>query len=54
MELEDKEILVTVNGPESIIDKVNKNMVKLEIDIADLTEGEHPVRMKADISDPTE
>ena len=51
-ELEYKEITLTVTGPESIIDKVNKNMVKLNVNIAGLTEGEHSVRITADISRP--
>jgi YbbR domain-containing protein len=51
-ELEHKEIILTVNGPESIIDKVNKNMVKLNVDIAGLTEGEHLIKVRADISRP--
>jgi len=46
------EVLLTVSGPESIIDKVNKNMIKLNIDVADLAEGEHLVSLRADISRP--
>lgn len=51
-EIEPMEILLTVSGPESIIDKANKNMIKLNIDVADLTEGEHLVMVRADISRP--
>lgn len=51
-EIEHKEILLTVNGPESIIDKVNKNMIKLNIDADGLAEGEHSVKVRADISRP--
>jgi YbbR domain-containing protein len=51
-ELEHREILLTVNGPESIIDKANKNMIKLNVDIAGLTEGEHLIKVRADISRP--
>ncbi|NLZ54295.1 MAG: hypothetical protein GX892_14340 [Thermoanaerobacteraceae bacterium] len=51
-QLEPMEIVLTVSGPESIIDKVNKNMIKLNIDVADLTEGKHSVNIRADISRP--
>jgi YbbR domain-containing protein len=51
-ELKRMEVLLTVSGPESIIDKVNKNMIKLNIDVADLAEGEHLVSLRADISRP--
>lgn len=51
-ELEKKEILLTVSGPESIIDKVNRNMFKLNIDAADLEEGEYSIDIRADIARP--
>jgi len=50
--LEHREVLLTVSGPESIIDKVNKDMIKLNVDAADLTEGEHLVEIRADITRP--
>lgn len=51
-ELEYREITLTVNGPESIIDKANKNMVRLSVNIADFIEGEYSVRISADVSRP--
>ena len=51
-EVEKREILLTVSGPESIIDKVNKNMLRLNIDVADLAEGEYIIDIRGDISRP--
>ena len=50
--LERREILLTVSGPESIIDKVNKNMINLNIDAGGLLEGEHLLGVRADITRP--
>ncbi|MGB4569446.1 MAG: hypothetical protein WBH81_02705 [Tepidanaerobacteraceae bacterium] len=43
---------MTVSGPESIIDKVNKNMINLNIDAGGLLEGEHLLGVRADITRP--
>lgn len=51
-ELEDKDIILTVNGPESMIDKVNKSIVKIFVDVSDLAEGEHMVKITAEILKP--
>jgi len=51
-EVEPKEILLTVSGPESIIDKVNNNMISLNVDAANLTEGKHSVSIRVDIARP--
>lgn len=48
----DRDVILTVSGPESIIDKANENMVKLNVDITGLTEGEHFVKIRADVSRP--
>ena len=50
--LERREILLTVSGPESMIDKVNKNMINLNIDAGGLLEGEHLLGVRADITRP--
>ncbi|MDD4584221.1 MAG: CdaR family protein [Eubacteriales bacterium] len=52
VDLEHREFTLTVSGPESIIDKVNKNMIKLNIDVSGLTEGEHLLKVNSDISRP--
>lgn len=51
-EVEKREILLTVSGPESIIDKVNKNMLRLNIDVANLAEGVYIIDIRGDISRP--
>jgi YbbR domain-containing protein len=48
----DTEIILTVFGPESIIDRINKSMVKLYVDVAGMSEGEHHVEIKAEIDAP--
>lgn len=50
--VEQTQLILTVSGPNSIIDKVNENMVKLKIDLTGLTAGEHTVRVQGDISRP--
>jgi len=51
-ELGRQDILLTVSGPESIIDRVNKNMAKLSVDVSGLAEGEHSLLIRADITRP--
>lgn len=50
--VEQTQLILTVSGPNSIIDKVNENMVKLKIDLTGLTAGEHTVKVQGDISRP--
>jgi YbbR domain-containing protein len=51
-ELENRDIVLTVRGPESIIDKVNKNMVEIYVDVLGLVEGEHLLKIRAGIPRP--
>jgi YbbR domain-containing protein len=51
-ELENRDIVLTVRGPESIIDRVNKNMVEIYVDILGLVEGEHMLKIRASIPRP--
>jgi YbbR domain-containing protein len=50
--LEEREITLEASGPESLIDRVSGNMVKMYVDVNGLVEGEHQVRIKADIARP--
>lgn len=51
-DLENKDIILTVTGPESIIDKVNSNIIRVYVDAAGLSEGEHTLKIKSEISEP--
>jgi len=51
-ELENKDVVLTVRGPESIIDKVNKSIVNIFVDISGLGEGEHSVKVIAEVLEP--
>jgi YbbR domain-containing protein len=51
-EMENKDIILTVNGPESIIDRVNNNMIKVYVDAAGLSEGEHTLKIHAEAPMP--
>ena len=46
------DVVLTVSGPQSIIDKVNKSIVNIFVDILGLAEGEHTVEVKAEILQP--
>lgn len=50
--VENRDIILTVNGPESIIDKVNNNMLKASVDASGLAEGEYTLKIKADVTSP--
>ncbi|MCG0275394.1 MAG: hypothetical protein L5655_04400 [Thermosediminibacteraceae bacterium] len=49
---EDKEFMLTVLGPESIINRVDKNSIKIYADASGLEEGEYILRIKADAPEP--
>ncbi|KYO65491.1 CdaR family protein [Thermovenabulum gondwanense] len=50
--LEEKGFILTVLGPESMIEKVNKTDIRLYVDLFGLSEGKHEVRVKAEASTP--
>jgi YbbR domain-containing protein len=52
VDLERTEFILTISGPESIISRVNSNMVKLNLDVSDLTEGEYILKVNPEISSP--
>ncbi|ADL08690.1 CdaR family protein [Thermosediminibacter oceani] len=49
---EEGEFMLTVRGPESIIEKVDKNIVKIYADASGLGEGEYYLRIKAEAPEP--
>lgn len=53
-ELKNNDVVLTVTGPQSIIDKVNKSIVNIFVDISGLAEGEHSVEVIAEILQPYE
>ncbi|MDI3481524.1 MAG: hypothetical protein PWQ97_1179 [Tepidanaerobacteraceae bacterium] len=50
--VENKDIVLTVAGPKSIIDRVNENVINIYMDAAGLLEGEHHLKIKAEAPDP--
>lgn len=51
-DIENTDIVLTVNGPESIIDRVNSDAIKVYLDAAGLSEGEHHVKLRAEVPSP--
>jgi len=51
-DLENKDIVLTVTGPDSMIDKVNGRMINAYVDAAELSEGEHTLKINVEISQP--
>lgn len=49
---QDREIAVTINGPQSVIDKLDKNMINLYADVSELNEGDYEVEIKAEVQTP--
>lgn len=50
--VENKDIVLTVSGPESIIDRVNAGMIKLYVNASGLYVGEHNLKVQAEILEP--
>ncbi|MGB9812853.1 MAG: CdaR family protein [Thermovenabulum sp.] len=50
--LEEKGFVLTVVGPESMIEKVSKKDVRCFVDLSQLTEGKHEVKVQANVSAP--
>jgi len=50
----DNRVVITVNGPQSVIDRLNKNMIKLYVDVNGLSQGEHEVEIQTEIAAPYE
>ncbi|NLC63908.1 MAG: hypothetical protein GX759_07615 [Thermoanaerobacterales bacterium] len=50
--VENMDIILTVSGPESIIDKVNEDMFEVFVDVSGLLEGEHDVIIKSEVPEP--
>ncbi|MCF6096062.1 hypothetical protein L1766_03425 [Thermovorax subterraneus] len=51
---EDREFLLTVQGPNSIIEKVDVDSFKIYADAAGLPEGEYILKVKAEVPEPYE
>ncbi|MDN5331096.1 MAG: hypothetical protein PWP45_321 [Tepidanaerobacteraceae bacterium] len=51
---EDGEFVLTVRGPNSIIDRVDVDSFKIYADAAGLSEGEYVLKIKADVPEPYE
>ncbi|HHW03622.1 MAG TPA: hypothetical protein GXX35_12600 [Thermoanaerobacterales bacterium] len=52
VDMENKDIILTVSGPESIIDRVNNAIINVFVDASGLSEGEHILRIQADVLQP--
>jgi hypothetical protein len=50
--LESREIIVEASGPESLMDRVREDMVQMFIDVSGFEEGEHQIKITANISRP--
>lgn len=51
-EIEKKELTLTISGPESTIEKVTNNMIKVYIDASELDVGEHQTKILGTINRP--